>query len=45
VRVLSTEGTGGWCETRILEGEHFGKLAMLPRKHLRAVISNGEKEG
>jgi DNA-binding winged helix-turn-helix (wHTH) protein len=36
VRVLSTEGVAGWCEARILEGEHYGKTAMLPRRNLRA---------
>jgi DNA-binding winged helix-turn-helix (wHTH) protein len=36
VRVLSTETSTGWWEARILEGEHFGKVAMLPRKALKA---------
>ena len=35
VRVLSAEGTQGWLEARILEGEHYGKTALLPRKSLR----------
>jgi DNA-binding winged helix-turn-helix (wHTH) protein len=35
VRVLSAEGPNGWLETRILEGEHYGKTALLPRKSLR----------
>jgi DNA-binding winged helix-turn-helix (wHTH) protein len=35
VRVLSTESATGWLEARILEGEHFGKVAMLPRKALK----------
>ena len=34
VRVLSANGQG-WCETRVLEGEHYGKAALLPRKALR----------
>jgi hypothetical protein len=36
VRVLSADGPQGWLETRILEGEHYGKTALLPRKSLRA---------
>jgi DNA-binding winged helix-turn-helix (wHTH) protein len=35
VRVLSAEGPQGWLEARILEGEHYGKTALLPRKSLR----------
>lgn len=35
VRVLAVDHRQGWCETRILEGEHYGKTALLPRKSLR----------
>jgi DNA-binding winged helix-turn-helix (wHTH) protein len=35
VRVLAADGSNGWCESRILEGEHYGKTALLPRKALR----------
>jgi DNA-binding winged helix-turn-helix (wHTH) protein len=35
VRVLSVDGPQGWLEARILEGEHYGKTALLPRKSLR----------
>ena len=35
VRVLSADGCEGWCELRILEGEHYGKTALLPRRLLR----------
>jgi DNA-binding winged helix-turn-helix (wHTH) protein len=35
VRVLSADGPQGWLEARILEGEHYGKTALLPRKSLR----------
>ena len=35
VRVLSAEGPQGWLEARILEGEHYGKTALLPRNALR----------
>jgi DNA-binding winged helix-turn-helix (wHTH) protein len=34
VRVLSADGTRGWLETRILEGEHYGKTALLLRHSL-----------
>jgi len=36
VRVLSADGPQGWLEARILEGEHYGKTALLPRKSLRS---------
>jgi DNA-binding winged helix-turn-helix (wHTH) protein len=35
VRVLSADGPQGWFEARILEGEHYGKTALLPRKSIR----------
>ncbi len=35
VRVLAADGSHGWCEARILDGEHYGKTALLPRKSLR----------
>jgi hypothetical protein len=35
VRVLSADGPQGWLEARILEGEHYGKTALLPRNALR----------
>jgi len=35
VRVLAADGREGWCELRILEGEHYGKTALLSRKLLR----------
>jgi DNA-binding winged helix-turn-helix (wHTH) protein len=34
VRVLEVEPTSARCQARILEGEHYGKLAMLPLKLL-----------
>jgi DNA-binding winged helix-turn-helix (wHTH) protein len=36
VRMLSMEDDAGWCEVRILEGEHYGKTALVDRKSLRA---------
>jgi DNA-binding winged helix-turn-helix (wHTH) protein len=35
VRLLSLDGSTGWCEVRVLEGEHYGKTALLSRKSLR----------
>jgi len=35
VRLLSAMGGAGFCEVRILEGEHYGKTALLARKMLR----------
>jgi DNA-binding winged helix-turn-helix (wHTH) protein len=37
VRVLSADSPGGWLEVRILEGEHYGKTALLPLKSLHAL--------
>ena len=34
-RVLSSDGPQGWCETRVLEGEHYGKTALLRRASLK----------
>ena len=36
VRLLSVEGSQGWCEARILEGEHYGKTALVSKRALRA---------
>ena len=35
VRLLSVKGREGLCEVRILEGEHYGKAALVARKMLR----------
>jgi|SRR6516162_1045078 DNA-binding winged helix-turn-helix (wHTH) protein len=35
VRLLGVEKNPGLCEVRILEGEHYGKTALVPRKALR----------
>ena len=35
VRLLSVKGRAGLCEVRILEGEHYGKAALVARKMLR----------
>jgi hypothetical protein len=36
VRLLARDGGTGWCEVRILEGEHYGRTALLNRKSLQA---------
>jgi DNA-binding winged helix-turn-helix (wHTH) protein len=36
VRLLAVAGGTGWCEVRILEGEHYGRTALLNRKSLKA---------
>jgi len=36
VRLLSVKGGAGFCEVRILEGEHYGKSALVARKKLLA---------
>jgi len=35
VRLLALEGGAGWCEVRVLEGEHYGRTALLNRKSLK----------
>lgn len=40
VRLLAVEGNPGLCEVRILEGEHYGKTALIARKSLR--VNPGE---
>jgi DNA-binding winged helix-turn-helix (wHTH) protein len=37
VRLLTLEGSAGWCEVRILEGEHYGRTALLSRKSMRSL--------
>jgi len=44
VRLLSVKGGTGWCEVRILEGEHYGKTALVGRKMLRE-DGKGAKKG
>jgi DNA-binding winged helix-turn-helix (wHTH) protein len=34
VRVLEVHPEGGWCQVRILDGEHYGKTALAPRENL-----------
>ena len=35
IRLLATNGGGGWCEVRVLEGEHYGRTALVNRKSLK----------
>jgi len=41
VRLLGVDGKSGWCQARILEGEHFGKTALVEKSSLGA--SAGKK--
>jgi len=41
VRLLARDGATGWCEVRVLEGEHYGKTALVERKALEAVKQAG----
>jgi DNA-binding winged helix-turn-helix (wHTH) protein len=34
VRVLAAEDKGQWCEVRIMEGEHYGRTALVERRAL-----------
>jgi DNA-binding winged helix-turn-helix (wHTH) protein len=43
IRLLSVNGTSGWCEARILEGEHFGKTALVNRKSFEAPTTRKSK--
>lgn len=36
VRLLSVDNDSGWCEARILEGEHYGKTALIEKQSLKA---------
>ena len=37
VRILARDAATGWNEVRILEGEHYGKTALVDRKTLQSV--------
>jgi DNA-binding winged helix-turn-helix (wHTH) protein len=37
VRLLGLDRNAGLCEVRVLEGEHYGRAALLHRKSLKAV--------
>jgi len=37
VRMLARDAATGWCEVRVLEGEHYGKTALVERKALEPV--------
>jgi len=44
VRMLAKDSATGWYEVRILEGEHYGKTALVDRKTLVAVKSTGSSK-
>ena len=35
VRLLSRDGSTSWCEVRMLEGEHYGKTALVNKKSVQ----------
>lgn len=41
VRLLSVDAKPGWCEARVLEGEHWGKTALVSRESLQ--VEKGSK--
>jgi len=43
VRLLALEGHPGWCEVRILEGEHYGRTALVSRKSLKSTDGSSHK--
>jgi len=44
VRLLGRDATTGWSEVRILEGEHYGKTALVEKKSLQAVKSGAKAQ-
>lgn len=45
VRLLGALAAVGWYEARILEGEHYGKTALLQRKALKDSGTQGRRRG
>lgn len=43
IRLLSVNGASGWCESRILEGEHFGKTALVNMKSFESITNKKGK--
>jgi DNA-binding winged helix-turn-helix (wHTH) protein len=39
VRLLAIDDAAGWCEVRVLEGEHYGRTALLNHTSLKAADS------
>ena len=44
VRLLRPDSSAGWYEARILEGEHFGKSALVNKKSLQSEAGSKGKE-
>jgi hypothetical protein len=44
VRMLARDAATGWYEVRVLEGEHYGKTALVGRKMLEMVKSAGSSK-
>jgi DNA-binding winged helix-turn-helix (wHTH) protein len=45
VRLLALSASDGSCEVRILEGEHYGRTALLGRKSLKAAAHSAKTAG
>lgn len=43
VRVLAAEGKSRWCEVRIMDGEHYGRTALVEKKALGKVGEEGSR--
>lgn len=43
VRVLAAEEKAGWCEVRIMDGEHYGRTALVERKALGRLSSEEQR--
>ncbi len=43
VRLLEIDEINGWCEMRVLEGEHYGRTALLSRKSLEPARTTKSK--
>jgi DNA-binding winged helix-turn-helix (wHTH) protein len=44
VRVLAAEEKARWCEVRIMDGEHYGRTALVERKALGSPSGTGTSE-
>ncbi len=42
VRVLTAEEKTPWCEVRIMDGEHYGRTALVERKALGRAVAEGQ---
>jgi hypothetical protein len=43
VRVLAADEKSRWCEARIMDGEHYGRTALVEKKSLGKVGGEGSR--